>query len=112
MFSAEYFRSPIVHLLYANWEAQALFWYASGSEIDAGSARYAIRTNNGAFVYVENIGIRHGRAEAMEKLRRGEHAEPSLICFRTAPCFETAAELCVRLTWYLFVAEGMADRTA
>jgi hypothetical protein len=68
-------------------------------------ARYALETDDGARVYVENSGIRCGPPEAMEKLRRGEPADPSLIYCRATPRFETAAEPYLWLTRHLFLAE-------
>ena len=34
-------------------------------------------------VYVENIGIRFGPIELLQKLKRGEPVDPKLIYFRT-----------------------------
>ncbi len=54
-------------------------------------ARYVIRAEGGAVIYVENFGMRHGSAEAMERLRQGGEVDPRLIYFRTTPRFETAS---------------------
>jgi hypothetical protein len=59
-------------------------------------ARYAIRTDDGALIYIENSG-----------LRRGYPGDPALVYFRTAPRFETAAEPYRWLTAHLFIAEGV-----
>jgi hypothetical protein len=77
-------------------------------------ARYVIETDQGARVYVENTGIRHGPPEAMARLRRGEPVDPALIYFRTVPRFETAA---AELNWLqraIFVCVGarFPDRVA
>lgn len=69
-------------------------------------ARYAIETEAGERVYVENTGIRFGPPDALERIRRGLPIDPALIYFRTAPRFETAAP---RLAWMattLFIASG------
>lgn len=69
-------------------------------------ARYAIETDEGERVYVENTGLRFGPPEALERIRKGLPVDPALICFRTAPRFETASP---RLAWLgtsLFVATG------
>ena len=55
-------------------------------------AKYAFQTDDGATVYVENKGIRFGPLELLEKLKRGEVVDPSLIYCRTVPKFETGAE--------------------
>ena len=52
-------------------------------------ARYAIETDDGAVIYVENRGIRSGPVELLKKLNRGEAVDPALIYFRTVPRFET-----------------------
>jgi hypothetical protein len=69
-------------------------------------ARYVIEADDGALVYVENSGIRHGPPELMEKLRRGEAVDPNLIYFRTAPRFETASPRLQFLTRRLFFGVG------
>ncbi|HET7491053.1 MAG TPA: DUF3237 domain-containing protein [Bradyrhizobium sp.] len=55
-------------------------------------AKYAIQTDDGAVIYVENKGIRFGPVELLERLNRGEAVDPNLIYFRTVPKFETGAE--------------------
>jgi len=54
-------------------------------------ARYTLETADGALIYVENKGYRHGPREAMERLSRGEEVDPVLIYTRTTPWFETSA---------------------
>ena len=75
-------------------------------------ARYAIETDDGAVIYVENSGLRFGPVELLQKLLRGEPVDPKLIYFRTRPKFETGAEKYQWLTQHLFVgsAERHADR--
>jgi Protein of unknown function (DUF3237) len=70
-------------------------------------ARYVLETDGGALVYIENSGMRHGPADAMEKLRRGELVDPALIYFRTTPRFETVAESQPWLTRHVFVGDGV-----
>jgi len=74
--------------------------------VTALEARYAIQTDDGALIYIENTGLRHGPAGAMERLQRGEEVDPNLFYFRTSPRFETAAESYRWLTRHLFAAEG------
>jgi Protein of unknown function (DUF3237) len=52
-------------------------------------AKYAFETDDGATVYVENKGIRFGPVELLQKLKRNEPVDPTLIYFRTVPRFET-----------------------
>ena len=71
-------------------------------------ARYVIQTADGALIYVENSGLRHGPPEVMEKLRRGEPVDQGLLYFRCTPRFETAAPQYQWLTRHIFL--GMAAR--
>ena len=75
-------------------------------------AKYALETDDGAVIYVENRGIRRGPAELVQKLNRGEAVDPALIYFRTVPRFETGAEKYRWLMQNLFVASAarQADR--
>ena len=53
-------------------------------------ARYTLECGDGALIYVNNKGLRHGPKEAMERLSRGEEVDPALIYTRTTPWFETS----------------------
>src|SRR6201991_2761152 len=54
-------------------------------------AKYAFETDDGAVVYVENKGLRFGPIDLLQKLKRGEPVDPTLIYFRTVPKFETGS---------------------
>ena len=73
-------------------------------------AKYAFETDDGAVVYVENKGIRFGPVELLQRLKRGEPVDPTLIYCRTVPKFETGAEKYRWLIENLFV--GSAARHA
>jgi len=73
-------------------------------------AKYAFETDDGAVVYIQNNGIRFGPAELLQKLKRGEPVDPTLIYCRTVPKFETGAEKYRWLIENLFV--GSAARHA
>ena len=53
-------------------------------------ARYTLETADGALIYVENRGYRHGPREIIERLARGEDVDPALYYMRTTPWFETS----------------------
>ena len=53
-------------------------------------ARYTIRGEGGALVYVQNEGLRVASPETIGRLARGETVPPDSYYFRTAPRFETA----------------------
>lgn len=73
-------------------------------------ARYVIEAADGALVYVRNYGYRHGPADVLARIAKGEAVDPSLYYFRTAPVFETGA---ARYDWLnRTVAVCSAMRTA
>ena len=53
-------------------------------------ARYTLETDDGALIYVNNKGYRHGPKDAMERLALGEEIDPTLIYTRSTPWFETS----------------------
>ena len=54
-------------------------------------ARYTMETEDGALIYVNNKGYRHGPKQTMERLARGEEVDPALIYTRATPWFETSS---------------------
>ena len=69
-------------------------------------AKYAFEMDDGAIVYIENIGIRFGPKELMDPIARGENVDPALIYFRSVPRFETGAENYRWLMDNLFIGVG------
>src|SRR3984957_1012606 len=51
-------------------------------------AKYAFETDDGAVVYVENKGLRFGPIDLLQKLKRGEPVDPTLIPSPPAQKFE------------------------
>lgn len=51
--------------------------------------RGTFRTDDGALIYISYRGVLAAPAEAWERFRAGEEADPSQYYFRTAPRFET-----------------------
>ena len=56
-----------------------------------GDIRYTLQTNDGALLYVQSRGVRHGSAEVLARLSRGEEVGASEYVFRTSTQVETAA---------------------
>jgi hypothetical protein len=69
-------------------------------------AKYAFQMDDGAIVYIENIGIRLGPKELLDRIAKGEAVDPALIYFRSVPKFETGAENYRWLMENLFVGVG------
>ena len=69
-------------------------------------ARYGFETDDGAVIYIENIGIRFGPKDLLDRIAGGEVVDPSLIYFRSVPRFETGAAKYRWLTENLFIGVG------
>jgi hypothetical protein len=69
-------------------------------------ARYTLETDDGALVYVRNVGLRHGPPEVLARLAAGEAVDPSLYYMRTTPSFETGAERYRWLNRLVCIATG------
>jgi Protein of unknown function (DUF3237) len=69
-------------------------------------AKYAFEMDDGAIVYIENVGIRFGPKELLDRIAKGGNVDPALIYFRSAPKFETGAEKYRWLMENLFVGVG------
>src|SRR5256714_6216988 len=61
-----------------------------------GDIRYTLQTDAGELLYVQSRGVRHGSAEVLARLARGEDVDASEYTFRTSTQIETAAP---RLAW-------------
>lgn len=70
-------------------------------------AKYAVETDAGSLVYVENRGIRVASPETKERLRDGKPVDSEDIYFRSVPEFETADPDLKWLERSVFVASGI-----
>jgi hypothetical protein len=61
-----------------------------------GDIRYTLQTDGGDLLYVQSRGVRHGSADVLERLARGEDVDASEYTFRTSTRIETAA---LELDW-------------
>jgi len=73
-------------------------------------ARYTIETGDGAYVYVQNLGYRHGPPEVLAAIARGEEVDPARYYFRTSPTFETAAPALAWLNRTVVVCSAVRTR--
>jgi hypothetical protein len=69
-------------------------------------AKYAFEMDDGAIVYIENVGIRFGPKQLLDRIAKGESVDPALIYFRSVPKFETGAEKYRWLMENLFIGVG------
>ncbi len=54
--------------------------------------RITLQTEDDALIYMTLTGMRHGPAEVLAAIGRGEAVDPTRYYFRSAPRFETASE--------------------
>ena len=69
-------------------------------------AKYTFELDEGAVIYIENIGVRFGPKEALDRIARGEAVDPALIYFRSVPKFETGHPKYRWLMQNLFIGVG------
>jgi hypothetical protein len=69
--------------------------------------RYTLETDDGALIYIQNWGYRHGPAEVIARLAKGEVVDPKLYYFRTVPTFETSAAKYAWLNSTICVGTGI-----
>lgn len=72
--------------------------------------RLTVETDDGALIHVTYTGMRHGTAEDLAALARGEPVSPERLYFRIQPRFETAAPDWLWLNRLLCI--GMGERLA
>jgi hypothetical protein len=56
-----------------------------------GDIRYVLQTERGDLLYVQSRGVRHGNADVLARLGRGEDVDAAEYTFRTSTQIETAA---------------------
>jgi hypothetical protein len=71
-----------------------------------GDIRYTLETDGGDLLYVQARSIRHGRADVLARLGRGENVDPAEYTFRTSTQISTAAADLDWLNKGIFVSVG------
>ncbi|MET7769806.1 DUF3237 family protein [Nocardia sp. NPDC005366] len=74
--------------------------------------RYTLRTDDGALLYLQTRGHRHGPAEVMRRLADGEEVDPDSYYFRLMLTFETAHPDYAWLGRTVAVATGRREASA
>lgn len=75
-------------------------------------ARYVIESDEGARVLVTSNGLRHGPAEVLAAIARGEKVDPALYYFRTVMRFEASDPSLDWLNRTIGIARGARERLA
>jgi Protein of unknown function (DUF3237) len=68
--------------------------------------RLVLQTDDGAAIGMTYRGLRHGPAEVMAKVARGESVDPGSYYFRTSIAFETASEKYAWLNGVIAIGTG------
>lgn len=68
--------------------------------------RCTLQTDHGDLLYVQSRGVRHGSAEVLARLGRGEEVDAGEYTFRTATQIETAAPSLDWLNKGVFIGVG------
>jgi hypothetical protein len=71
-----------------------------------GDIRYTLQTDGGDLLYVQSRSVRHGRADVLARLGRGEEVDASEYTFRTSTQIETAASDLDWLNKGVFISVG------
>ncbi len=71
-----------------------------------GDIRYTLQTDDGDLLYVQSRSIRHGSADVLARLGRGEDVDASEYTFRTSTQIETAAPHLDWLNKGVFISVG------
>jgi hypothetical protein len=71
-----------------------------------GDIRYTLQTDTGELLYVQSRGVRHGSAEVLARLGRGDEVDASEYTFRTSTQIETAAPDLDWLNRGVFISVG------
>jgi hypothetical protein len=73
-------------------------------------ARYTLRTDDGALIYVRNHALRHGPAEVMAVLAAGGPVAPDSYYFRGATFFETSEPRYAWIAKHIIVCTGTREQ--
>jgi hypothetical protein len=71
-----------------------------------GDIRYTLETDSGDLLYVRPRGVRHGSAEVLGRLARGEDVDASEYTFRTSTQIEATASDLDWLNKGIFISVG------
>jgi hypothetical protein len=85
----------------ADWQ------YLRSDSVMVVEAHYALRTDDGALIYVVNRGLRHAPDEVTKRMLRGEDVPEDAYYFRCVPQFEAPAGRYDWLNKRIFVGTGL-----
>lgn len=74
--------------------------------------RYALKTNDGALIYIQTRGFRYGPADVMAEVAKGNPVDPNKYYFRVYIQFETGSAKYQWLNRAIGIGAGMRLRNA
>lgn len=87
-------------------EGAADWQYTRHDNVTQAEATYALRTDDGVLIQVDNYGLRHGPDEAIQRLAAGEEVDPAEYYFRTAMRLTAPSGTYEWLNKYVFISTG------
>jgi hypothetical protein len=82
-------------------------WQFSRTDgVTQAEATYALRTDDGVVIMVQNFGLRHGPEAVMQRLAAGDEVDPGAYYFRTNPRFIAPAGRYDWLNKSIFICSG------
>ena len=93
-------RGTIVSTGAADWQ------FTRNDNVTQAEAVYALRTDDGVLIQVQNYGLRHGPEDVMRRLAAGEQVDPREYYFRTNPRFIAPTGKYDWLNRSIFVCSG------
>lgn len=93
-------RGEFVSTAAADWQ------YTRKDGVTQADATYAIKTDDGVIIQVENHGLRLGPEDVMKRLAAGEEVDPGEYYFRTNPRFKAPVGKYEWLNKGIFVGTG------
>jgi Protein of unknown function (DUF3237) len=72
-------------------------------------AHYTIKTDDGTYIYVKNVGLRVATPDIAAKIGRGEQVSPNDYYFRAVPKFEAPAGKYDWLNNAIFICKGIRN---
>jgi len=84
----------------ADWQ------YTRPDKVTVAEATYALQTDDGVVIQVQNYGLRHGPDEVIKRLAAGEEVNPDEYYFRANPRFKAPAGRYDWLNRSIFICSG------
>jgi hypothetical protein len=88
------------------------FQFTRSDGVTQAEATYALQTEDGVIIQVNNYGLRHGPQQVLQRLMTGEDVDPAEYYFRTNPRFKAPDGRYDWLNKSIFVASGARYRNS